>query len=120
MSSEVRNICYPVRYMPLTGLFFFFLHLNRKFIIFFFQVFYFYIRGNKKEILRTVVTCCQIDGSLWWFSLYVVSDSCNPMDCRLLCPLGLSRQEYWSGLPFPSPFNWSYTSYTTSWNIWSL
>ena len=28
----------------------------------------------------------------------------NPMDCRL-APLSmeLSRQEYWSGLPFPSP-----------------
>ena len=22
---------------------------------------------------------------------------------RLLCPLGFSRQEYWSGLPFPPP-----------------
>ena len=22
---------------------------------------------------------------------------------RLLCPWGFSRQEYWSGLPFPSP-----------------
>ena len=25
---------------------------------------------------------------------------CNPMDCRL--SMGFSRQEYWSGLPFPS------------------
>ena len=31
---------------------------------------------------------------------------CHPMDyslTRLLCPWGFSRQEYWSGLPFPSP-----------------
>ena len=31
---------------------------------------------------------------------------CDPMDCsptRLLGPWGFSRQEYWSGLPFPSP-----------------
>ena len=34
---------------------------------------------------------------------------CNSVDCsppgsaRLLCPWGFSRQEYWSGLPFPSP-----------------
>ena len=30
---------------------------------------------------------------------------CNPMDCSHQVPLsmGLSRQEYWSGLPFPSP-----------------
>ena len=24
---------------------------------------------------------------------------CNSMDCRLFCPWGFSRQEYWSGLP---------------------
>jgi len=28
---------------------------------------------------------------------------CNPMEARLLCPWGFSRQEYWSGLPSPSP-----------------
>ena len=30
---------------------------------------------------------------------------CDPMDCnpRLLCPWGFSRQEYWSGLPWPPP-----------------
>ena len=30
---------------------------------------------------------------------------CDPMDCSLLgsSVMGLSRQEYWSGLPFPSP-----------------
>ena len=32
---------------------------------------------------------------------------CHPMDCmkpsRLLCPQKFSRQEYWSGLPFPFP-----------------
>ena len=30
---------------------------------------------------------------------------CNPMDCNPLAPLsmGFFRQEYWSGLPFPSP-----------------
>ena len=32
---------------------------------------------------------------------------CDPMDCSLPGPLstGFSRQEYWSGLPFPSPGN---------------
>ena len=29
---------------------------------------------------------------------------CDPMDW-LLCPWGFSRQEYWSGLPCPSPGN---------------
>ena len=30
---------------------------------------------------------------------------CDPMDCSHQAPLsmGFSRQEYWSGLPFPSP-----------------
>ena len=34
-----------------------------------------------------------------------MTDSCDPMDCSLPAPLSMefSRQEYWSGLPFPSP-----------------
>ena len=30
---------------------------------------------------------------------------CDPMDCSLpaLLSVGFPRQEYWSGLPFPSP-----------------
>ena len=31
-----------------------------------------------------------------------MSDFCNPMDCSLSgSSVGFSRQEYWSGLPFP-------------------
>ena len=32
---------------------------------------------------------------------------CDPLDCSLqaLLSMGFSRQEYWSGLPFPSPGN---------------
>ena len=36
----------------------------------------------------------------------VVSDSLQPhglQPVRILCPWGFSRQEYWSGLPCPSP-----------------
>ena len=45
---------------------------------------------------------------LWWwcwFSHLVVSDSCDPLDCSLSgsSTHGFSRQEYWSGLPSPSP-----------------
>ena len=40
-------------------------------------------------------------GKQRWFSHSVVSNSCDPMDYSL--PMGFSRQEYWSGLPFPSP-----------------
>ena len=34
-----------------------------------------------------------------------MSNSYNPVDCACQAPLsmGFSRQEYWSGLPFPSP-----------------
>ena len=32
-----------------------------------------------------------------------MSDSCDPMDCSLPDFMGFSREEYWSGLPFPSP-----------------
>ena len=34
-----------------------------------------------------------------------MSDSCDPGTAALQAPLsmGFSRQEYWSGLPFPSP-----------------
>ena len=41
----------------------------------------------------------------WWFSLSVVPDSCDPMDCSLpgSSVYGILQQEYWSGLPFPSP-----------------
>ena len=38
-------------------------------------------------------------------SLYSCPTLCNSMDCslpRLLCPVGFSRQEYWSGWPCPS------------------
>ena len=30
---------------------------------------------------------------------------CDPMDCSMSGSMGFSRQEYWSGLPFPSPGN---------------
>ena len=38
-------------------------------------------------------------------SLQLCPTLCNPMDCSRQGPLsmGFSRQEYWSGLPFPSP-----------------
>ena len=58
---------------------------------------YFLISQDENDFLFPLVG----DG----FSHQVVSDSCDPMDCSCLAPLsvGFSRQEYWSGLPFPSP-----------------
>ena len=40
-----------------------------------------------------------------WLSLSVVSDSATALTVAHQAPLsmGFSRQEYWSGLPFPSP-----------------
>ena len=48
--------------------------------------------------------CQTLTGSL--LSSSVVSDSLPPrgqQPARLLCPWGFSRQEDWSGLPFPPP-----------------
>ena len=50
----------------------------------------------------------------WWFKLWHLGKSevslscptlCDPVDCSPPAPLsmGFSRQEYWNGLPFPSP-----------------
>ena len=33
----------------------------------------------------------------------VMSNSMQPMDHQAPLSMGFSRQEYWSGLPFPSP-----------------
>ena len=44
--------------------------------------------------------CCAV------LSLLVVSNSLQPCELqptRHLCPWGVSRQEYWSGLPWPPP-----------------
>ena len=44
-------------------------------------------KGKKREVAQWCLTLC------------------NPMDCSLQAPpsMGFSRQEYWSGLLFPSP-----------------
>ena len=37
----------------------------------------------------------------WWFNYEVVSDSCDPMTARLLCPwYSPAGQQYWSGCRF--------------------
>ena len=50
----------------------------------------------------------QIFRQVWYYNdVCWVAQSCSilcdPMDSRLLCPCGCSRQEYWSGLPYPLP-----------------
>ena len=43
----------------------------------------------------------------WKVSRRIVSDSAIPWTVarHVLCPWNSRRQEYWSGLPFPSPYN---------------
>ena len=43
-----------------------------------------------------VLSCSVVSDSLWPHGLQPI---------RLLCSCGFSKQEYWSGLPFPSPGN---------------
>ena len=48
---------------------------------------------------------------------------CYPMDYSppmLLCPWGLSRQEYWSGLPRSSPRDRTHISYVSYIGMWVL
>ena len=58
------------------------------------------------KFLISCLCLCSVAWWWWWFSCQVVSDSQDPMDC-IVCQvplsMGFSRQEYWSGLPFPSP-----------------
>ena len=41
----------------------------------------------------------------WKWNCSVVSDSLRPHGHQALLSMGFSRQEHWSGLPFPSPGN---------------
>ena len=42
---------------------------------------------------------------VFMLGLSVMSDSCNPLDHQVPLAMGFARQEYWSGLLFPSPGN---------------
>ena len=53
---------------------------------------------------------CNLSAYFTWNMLCLVTQSCltlcDTVNCRchrLLCPRGCSRQEYWSGLPYPPP-----------------
>ena len=60
---------------------------------------------NFKPLLSFLISRPSPSGTYCWFNHLVVSDTCNSMDVAHQAPLfmGFSRQEYWSGLPFPSP-----------------
>ena len=67
---------------------------------------------NKWCLEKCISTCKtnEVGPLVWWFSHSVMPDSCNPMDCSPpgSLSMGFSRQEYWGGLPFPSP-SWTLT-----------
>ena len=67
---------------------------------YFFTKFLFFV-AFKKNANFCIYVCCVLSCS-------VVSDPLIPdglQPTRLLYPQGFSRQEYWSGLPFPLPWD---------------
>ena len=53
-----------------------------------------FLRANKQNIF-SCVCCCLVAKSCLTL--------CHPMDCSPPGSMEFSKQEYWSGLPFPSP-----------------
>ena len=49
------------------------------------------------------VGICQVSSNSAVLAAQSYLTLCNPTDCSL--SMGFPRQEYWSGLPFPSPGN---------------
>ena len=62
-------------------------------------------KSFKEEVTELQNTMYVIAWWNWKWSRSVVSDSATPWTVAHQAPLsmGFSRQEYWSGLPFPSP-----------------
>ena len=64
---------------------------------------------NSQVFCSWLVTLQKCGQLYFWkerkWSCSVMLDSLKPLDCSLPAPpsRGFSRQEYWSGLPFPSP-----------------
>ena len=58
-------------------------------------------RVNMHQTLRCVCVCVCVCACACW----LLSCVCNPMELACQGPLSMefSRQEYWIGLPFPSP-----------------
>ena len=69
-------------------------------------------QGSQKNWTSRLYTHIRTDllYSMCVLSRSVMSNSSRPhvlQPARFLCPWGFSRQEYWSGLPFPSPGDYS-------------
>ena len=85
-------------------------------------------RGRRVDPLGVGMGYCCSDAKL-----YPTTCLCNPTDCAHQAPLsmGFFRQEYWSGLPFPSPgyhllefaqtfVHWVSDAIQSSHPLWSL
>ena len=65
------------------------------------------VKKEKKEISQNNLTAhSSLKFGLWKLQFSSVQSCptlCNPMDYQAPLSMEFSRQEYWSGLPFPSP-----------------
>ena len=64
--------------------------------------------GNRTDMLITESLCCRLETNTSVDQLCAHLQPrltfCEPISCSLPgSSVGFSRQEYWSGLPFPSP-----------------
>ena len=65
--------------------------------------------GIERQIHSEVEKCFQRTECLYYYYCCLVAKSCPILAtpwtaaCQAPLPMGFSRQEYWSGLPFPSP-----------------
>ena len=87
----------PSAILPISAFFFFFLILS----------IWCQITTTRLSISGFKFCDCLNSTHSWNWSLSVVSDSASPWTIAHQAPLsiGILRQEYWSGLPFPSPGN---------------
>ena len=69
-------------------------HWTAREVLFYCDHFSGYLRANKQNIF-SCVCCCLVAKSCLTL--------CHPMDCSPPGSMEFSKQEYWSGLPFPSP-----------------
>ena len=59
--------------------------------------------GHNLATEQQALTNTNIIFKIVCLSCSVMSNSCDPTDCSLPGSMGFSRQEYWNGLPCPSP-----------------
>ena len=63
-----------------------------------------YLTGINRLPVKTPKVYCVLCCAQWLCHIQpLVTRPHGLQPTRLLCPWGFSRQEYWSGLPFPSP-----------------